>query len=143
MNYSRIVLAALGAFVAYFAIGFAVFALTAGPMKREFAKYPAVYRPQDSLQGFMPFAMAAMLVAIFALAFLYAMTYRGVSGPLQGAHFGGHFGALIGIFVVCAFVVHNWMMLNIGTKLTLYQGASYFVQWLVVGAVIGLIYRPR
>jgi len=29
MNYSRIVLAALGAFVAYFAIGFAVFAVGA------------------------------------------------------------------------------------------------------------------
>ena len=143
MNFPRIILAALGAFVAYFAIGFAVFALTAAPMKREFEKYPAVFRPQESMKGFMPIGMAAMLVAIFALAVLYAMTYRGVSGPLQGAHFGGHFGALIGIFVVCAFVVHNWMMLNIGSRLTLYQAVSYFVQWLVVGAVIGLIYRPR
>ena len=139
MNYSRIILAALGAFVAYFAVGFVVLALTAAPMKREFAKYPAVYRPQESMKGVMPFGMAAMLVAIFVLAVLYAMVYRGGSGLAEGAHFG----ALIGLFVVCAFVVHNWMMLNIGSTLTLYQALSYFVQWFVVGVAIGLIYRPR
>lgn len=139
MNYSRIILAALGAFVAYFAVGFVVFAVTAAPMKREFARYPAVFRPQESMKGFMPFGMAAMLVAIFVLAILYAMVYRGGSGLAEGARFG----ALIGVFVVCAFVVHNWMMLNIGSKLTLYQAVSYFVQWVVVGSAIGVVYRPR
>ena len=139
MNYSRIILAALGAFVAYFAVGFVVFAVTAAPMKREFARYPAVFRPQESMKGFMPLGMAAMLVAIFVLAILYAMVYRGGSGLAEGARFG----ALIGVFVVCAFVVHNWMMLNIGSKLTLYQAVSYFVQWVVVGSAIGVVYRPR
>ncbi len=139
MNYSRIILAALGGFVAYLAVGFVVFALTAATMKREFAKYPAVYRPQESMKGVMPFGMAAMLVAILVLAVLYAMVYRGGSGLAEGARFG----ALIGLFVVCAFVVHNWMMLNIESKLTLYQAVSYFVQWAVVGVAIGLIYRPR
>ena len=139
MNYTRIILAALGAFVAYFAIGFAVFAVAAAPMKREFEKYPAVYRSRESMMGVMPIGMAAMLVAIIVLAVLYAMVYRGGSGLAEGVHFG----ALIGLFVVCAFVVHNWTNLNIGTRLTLYQALAYFVQWAVVGAVIGLIYRPR
>jgi hypothetical protein len=39
-------------------------------------------------------------------------------------------------------VVHNYVNLNIGLKLTLQQAAAYFVEWLVVGTVIGLIYRP-
>jgi hypothetical protein len=139
MNYPRIILAALGAFVAYFAIGFAVFAVAAAPMKREFEKYPAVYRSRESMMGFMPIGMAAMLVAIFVLAVLYAMVYQGGSGLAEGVRFG----ALIGLFVVCAFVVHNWTNLNIGSTLTLYQALAYFVQWAVVGAAIGLIYRPR
>jgi uncharacterized membrane protein len=143
MNYSRIVLAALGAFVAYFAIGFAVFAVAGGPMKLEFQKYPAVYRSQDSMKSVMPLGMAVMFLGILALAVLYAMTYRGVTGPPQAAHFGAHFGALVGIFVVCAFVVHNWVNLNIGVRLTVYQAVAYFVQWLVVGVAIGLIYRGR
>ena len=48
---------------------------------------------------------------------------------------------LIGIFTVCTFVIHNYVNLNIGLKLTLYQGIAYFIQWVVVGVTIGLIYR--
>ena len=139
MNYPRIILAALGAFVAYFAIGFAVFAVSGAPMKREFEKYPSVYRPKESMVKVMPVGMAAMLVGIVVLAVLYAMSYRGGPGLAEGARFG----ALIGVFVVCAFVVHNWTNLNIGTTLTVYQALAYFVQWTVVGTAIGLIYRPH
>ena len=51
-------------------------------------------------------------------------------------------GALIGLFVVCAFVLHNYMLLNIGLRLTLMQAGAYFIQWTVVGTVIGLLYKP-
>jgi hypothetical protein len=32
--------------------------------------------------------------------------------------------------------------LNIGLKLALVQAVAYFVQWTIVGIVIGLIYKP-
>jgi uncharacterized membrane protein len=60
------------------------------------------------------------------------------SGMTEGARFG----LLIGIFVVCAFVLHNYVNLNIGLKLTLMQAVTYFVQWTIVGIIIGLIYKP-
>ena len=44
--------------------------------------------------------------------------------------------------MVCAFVLHNYVNLNIGLKLALGQAVPYFVQWTIVGIVIGLIYRP-
>jgi len=69
---------------------------------------------------------------------IYAMLYQGGSGFAEGARFG----TLIGVFAVCAFVVHNHVNLNIGLKLTLEQSAAYFVEWTVVGTVIGLIYKP-
>jgi hypothetical protein len=141
MNWTRIFLAALGAFVAYFAVGFLVFTVRA--MRTEYGRYPAVYRSQESMKGIMPFGMLAMFVAMFALAILYALTYRGSVGLLQRAHEGAHFGALIGIFAVGSFVVHNWVNLNIGGKLTLFQAIAYFAEWTVVGIVIGLIYRGR
>jgi predicted enzyme related to lactoylglutathione lyase len=77
-----------------------------------------------------------MLVAILVLAVLYTMVYRGGSGVAEGARFG----ALIGVFVVCAFVLHNYMLLNIGLTLTLMQAVAYFIQWTVVGTMIGLLY---
>ena len=54
---------------------------------------------------------------------------------------GVRLGVLIGIFAVCN-VLHNYMNLNIGLKLALGQAAAYFVQWTIVGIVIGLIYKP-
>jgi uncharacterized membrane protein len=72
------------------------------------------------------------------LAVIYAMLYRGGSGLAEGARFG----TLVGIFAICSFVIHNYVNLNIGLKLTLQQSVAYFIEWLFVGMVIGLIYRP-
>jgi hypothetical protein len=38
--------------------------------------------------------------------------------------------------------VHNFVNLNIGWKLAVEQSVAYFVEWMVVGIVIGVIYRP-
>ena len=86
----------------------------------------------------MPVIMAATLFAILVLVVLYAMIYSGGSGLAEGARFG----ALIGVFVVCAFVVHNYVNLNISRTLALMQAGAHFVQWTVVGTVIGLLYKP-
>ena len=141
MNMMGVVLATLGAFVAYFVVGGVMF--VAMPwMKTEFMKYPAVYRPSEGQMKNMPVAMVATLVAIVVLAVLYAMIYHGGSGVVAGAQFGAQFGALIGVFAIGAFTVHNFVNLNIGWKLTVEQSLAYFVEWLVVGIVIGVIYRP-
>lgn len=137
MNLGRIVLATVGGMVAYLAAGGAVFAL-APRMTTEFQKHAAIYRSRESQMAAMPAGMAAILVAIFVLAVLYAMLYQGGSGVAEGARFG----ALIGMFVVCAFVLHNYMLLNIGLTLTLMQAVAYFIEWTVVGIVIGLLYKP-
>jgi hypothetical protein len=137
MNLARIALAAIGAFVAYFALGGLVF-MVLPTLKNQFMKYPAVYRSQEGIKSVMPAGMVAMLVAMVVLALLYAMLYQGGSGLVEGARFG----ALIGVFAICAFVIHNWVNLNIGLTLTMQQAVAYFIEWLAVGIVIGLIYRP-
>jgi hypothetical protein len=137
MNLGRIALAAIGAFVVYFALGGFMF-MVLPTLKNQYAKYPAVYRSQEGIKSVMPAGMAAMFVAMVVLAVLYAMLYHGGSGVTEGARFG----ALIGVFAICAFVVHNWVNLNIGLTLTVQQAVAYFIEWLAVGIVIGLIYQP-
>jgi hypothetical protein len=137
MNYSRIALAALGATVAYFVIGGILFAALPS-LQKEFMNYPAVYRSKDDMKRVMPMGMISILVGIFVVAVLYAMAYPAGGGVLDGARFG----ALIGVFAVCGFALHNHMLMNIGLKLTVGQAISSFVQWLVVGIVISLIYAP-
>jgi hypothetical protein len=137
MNYARIALATLGGTVAYFAYGFALFAAWPS-MKTEFLKYPNVYRPHEELMKVMPYGMIAIVIGILIVAMVYARVYPAGSGIRSGTALG----ALIGLFTVCTFVIHNYVNLNIGLTLTLYQGIAYFIQWVVVGAAIGLIYRP-
>ncbi len=137
MNYSRILLASVCAFIAYFIYGAVLFGALPW-LRTEFAKYPAVYRSQEGIKSTMPFGMLAMLIALVAIAVLYAMVYSGGSGLAEGARFG----ALIGVFAIGSFVVHNYVNLNIGLKLTIQQSIAYFVQWVIVGIVIGLTYKP-
>jgi hypothetical protein len=136
VNYAHIALASVGATVAYFAFGFAMFAALPA-MKSEFMKYPSVFRCEEAMKRVMPFGMVAILISIVVVAVLYAKIHP--AGGSIGS--GACLGALIGIFAVCTFVVHNYVNLNIGLVLTLYQGVTYFIQWVIVGAAIGLIYR--
>jgi hypothetical protein len=137
MNYASVALASLGATVAYFAFGFGLFAALPA-MTSEFMKYPNVYRTKESMMKVMPFGMVAILISIVVVAVLYARIDVAGGGIASGASLG----ALIGIFAVCTFVIHNYVNLNIGLVLTVYQGISYFIQWVIVGATIGLIYKP-
>ena len=137
MNYSRLALAALGGTVASLAFGSLVFWLAPGLIK-ESHKYPTVFRPKEEMMKVMPIGLVATFMANLVAAIIFAMLHQGGSGIAEGARFG----VLIGIFVVCAFVLHNYVNLNIGLKLALGQAAAYFVQWTIVGIVIGLIYKP-
>jgi hypothetical protein len=137
MNYARILGASLCAFVAYFIYGGILFGLLPW-LRTEYAKYPAVYRSQEGIKSTMPFGMLAMFVALVAIAVLYAMVYSGGRGMVEGARFG----ALIGVFAIGSFVVHNYVNLNIGLKLTIQQSIAYFFQWVIVGIVIGFVYKP-
>ena len=82
MNVSWLLLSALGGFVAYFAFGFIVFGALPY-LRNEYAKYPAVYRTQESMRTVMPAGMAAMFVAMLVLAVLYGMAYRGGAGAVR------------------------------------------------------------
>ena len=137
MNYSRLALAALGGTVASFAVGFLVLWLVPGLIK-EGHKYPAVFRPKEEMMTVMPIGLVATFISILVVAIIFAMMPQGGSGITEGARFG----VLIGIFVVCAFVLHNYVNLNIGLKLALGQAVTYFLQWAIIGIVIGLIYKP-
>jgi hypothetical protein len=138
MNYSRLGLAALGGTVASFAFGFLVFWLVPALIE-EGHKYPAVFRPEEEMMTVMPIGIVATFLAILVAAIIFAMIHQRGSGPMAGARFG----VLIGIFAVFAFVLHNCVNLNIGLKLALGQAAAYFLQWTIIGIVIGLIYKPR
>ncbi|HET8670735.1 MAG TPA: hypothetical protein VFM05_08960, partial [Candidatus Saccharimonadales bacterium] len=92
---------------------------------------------EKEMMTVMPVGIVASFIAILVVTIIFAMIRPGGSGATKGARLG----VLIGIFAVCN-VLHNYMSFNIGLKLALGQGAAYFFQWIIVGIVIGLIYKP-
>jgi hypothetical protein len=135
MNYARVVLAAVAATVFDACYGFVVYGMLLAP---GFARYPAVYRSNEAGLAYLPLMFAGLFVAIVAVAVIYAKGYEGGSGIAEGARFG----LLLGVFVVFAFAAVNYATLNIGRRLALTVAAAGFVEWLVIGIVIGLIYSP-
>jgi hypothetical protein len=133
LNYTRIILCAIAATVAYYlfgSIGGALFA-------NYYSQYAAVFRPREMILGYMPLGLAGTFIAALALALMYARANRGKSGALEGLRFG----ALIGVFVIGACVAHDYVILNIGLNLALVEASGQFVGWLLAGVVVGLIYN--
>ncbi|HYL91866.1 MAG TPA: hypothetical protein VEW69_01785 [Alphaproteobacteria bacterium] len=135
MNYGRIALAALAATFVYYLYGFLVEGLL---IRKDFAPYAVVYRSADRVMGYMPLGFACSLIAIFVVAIMYAKGSAGGLGFTQSVQFG----LMVGIFVMCAFVGANYVILNIGGRLALELAVSALVQWMIVCVVIGLIYKP-
>ena len=135
MNYARVALAAVAATIFDAIYGFLVYGMLLAP---EFARYPGVYRSNEAGQAFLPLMFGGLLIAIFAVAVIYAKGYEGGSGAAEGARFG----FLFGVFVVFAFAAVNYAVLNVGRKIAVMTAAAGFVEWLAIGLVIGLVYRP-
>ena len=135
MNYARLALAAVAATIFDAVYGFLVYGMLLAP---EFGRYPGVYRSNEDGAAFLPLMFAGLFIAIVAVAIIYAKGYEGGSGAAEGARFG----ALLGVFVVFAFVAVNYAVLNVGRKIAVMTAAAGFVEWLAIGLVIGLVYRP-
>ena len=135
MNYARLALAAVAATVFDALYGFVVYGMLLAP---EFAKYPAVYRSNEAGQAFLPLMFGGLLIAIAAAAVIYAKGYEGGNGLAEGARFG----FLLGIFVVFAFAAVNYATLEIGRRLAAMVAAAAFAEWLAIGTIIGLVYKP-
>lgn len=133
MNHTRIALAAITAWVVDSVYGFAVYAnLLAG----QFGAHPGVFRPMETMN--LPVLFVGTLLALFALAYIYAKGYEGGSGIREGFRFG----VCIGGFVLGYVAIGNYATLNIGGGLAVSFAIAVFIEMIVVGVTIGAVYKP-
>ncbi len=134
MNYGRLALAAVLGTVADMTYGFVAYGML---LTGQFSQYPGVYRPADDMSH-MPVLVAGAFVAVLAATFIYSKGYEGRGGVEEGLRFG----AVMGLFCVGYAAMVNYAVLNIGRRLAVGLAAAGFAEWLVVGLVIGLVYKP-
>ena len=135
MDYKRIALAAVVAWVVDSAYGVIVWMKLLGG---EFAKYPALFRPEADMNAHMPLAFAGSLLAMFALAAIYAKGYEGGKGVVEGIRFG----LLMALFTLGFVSIGLYASFNLGRRIAVMASAASFLEMIIVGAVIGLMYKP-
>ena len=135
MNYGRVAVAALAGWIVDGVYGFVVYG---NLMTGQFMSYPGVFRSTAAANANLPIMFVGILLGMFVAAYVYAKGYDGGSGVAEGLRFGG----CIGVFVIGYGVVVNWAMMNFGRKLALSMSAASLVEWILVGATIGLVYQP-
>ena|ERR1700688_1145354 len=132
MNWLRAFLAALAATIAYYALGFA-----SGPLlAASFQSSAGALRARDDILSYMPFGLAGTLVAMLVLAVLYASPTRSGSAVAHGARLG----LAIGVLLLCAGTIHEFVIFNVGVGFVVVEGVSVLVQWTIAGAIVALVY---
>jgi hypothetical protein len=135
MNFKRVALAALAAWVLYLCLGFLVHGVL---LKDTYMHYTGVMRPEADANAILPIGFGAALVGFFAFAYAYARGYEGGNGVQEGLRFG----VLVAI-LLCAFgSVWEYMMWPITARLLAAWVVDFIVEFAIYGMVVGLIYKP-
>jgi hypothetical protein len=134
MNYGRIALAAVVATIVDAAYGFGVYGSL---LTSQFARFPGVYRPMETQGTYMPILFGGVFLAMIAASVIYAKGYEGGSGIAEGLRFG----VLIGLVEVGYAAIIMFAIANIDQAMAVRLAAANFVEWVLAGVVIGLIYK--
>jgi hypothetical protein len=135
MNYRSLGIAAIAAWVVDSIYGFLVFGLA---LNSEFARYPGVFRSFEAVSGMLPLMFGASLVGTLAVTYIFAKGHEGGSGMAEGLRFGVVF-AVFGLFSMS---IPNYVIYNFGRLLAVESAVGGFVEMLLMGLVIGLVYKP-
>jgi hypothetical protein len=135
MNYARLALAAVVAWVVDSVYGYLVFGLA---MSDEYAKYPGVFRSFDAVSGMLPLMFGASLVGMLAVAYIFAKGHEGRPGLQEGLRFGIVF-ALFGLFTLS---IPNYVIYNYGRRMAAMGAVAAFVEMILIGVILGMVYKP-
>lgn len=108
-------------------------------MENEMATHRGLYRRVDQANANLPWLIAGLAIAMGAASYLYARFRTNTRGWLDGVRFG----AVVGLVFVGYVAVGNYVVMRIGARFAVLMGAAGFLEWIVVGAALGLAYRPR
>jgi hypothetical protein len=135
MNFARLALAAVAAWVLYMAMGYLVHGVL---LRDTYLQYAGVMRPEAEANAILPVNFGLVLVGFFAFAYAYAKGYEGGSGLQEGLRFG-----VVVAIMLCTFVsIWQYMVWPAGRGLLAAWLVDYVVEFALYGMVVGVIYKP-
>ena len=134
MNFPRVAMAAVAAWILSLPIGYLVNEVI---LKDVFVANAAALRPHDVVMSNLPMAYGFMLVGFFAFAYAYAKGYEG-GGVLEGVRFG----VLVALMLDCLVLVWWYATVPISSTMFIANCIDYIVEYSIYGAVVAAIYKP-
>lgn len=134
MNFSRLALAAVSAWVLSLVVGFVV---NSWLMADIYQAHAHVFRPEAQMN--LPLGFGMQLVAFFAFAYMYAKGYEGTAGVQEGLRFG----VLVGLIIIGFATIWSYVTLPVSGTMGAYWAVDVLLEMAIYGTVVGLIYRPR
>jgi hypothetical protein len=128
--------AALAAWILYFAMGYLVHGLL---LRDLYLQHGPVMRPEADASAILPAAFAVSLIGFFVFAYSYAKGYEGGSGLQEGLRFG----VLVGLMLCCFAALWEYMLWPAQGGLLVAWLIDFIVEFALYGMVVGVIYRPR
>lgn len=132
MNITRLILAAAAATIVDFLYGFIVYG---NLLTTSFLAQGGIYRSAEAQMAYMPMGAGGIFLAMLAAAALFAWSRR------RGVADGLRLGALLALFAIGSAVVVNYATINMSADHAARMIAATLGEWLLVGVVIGLVYR--
>ena len=135
MNFPRIALAAVSAWIVSLAVGFFMNDFLLADL---LAANQSAMRSEAELAVRLPVGLAFLLVGFFAFAYAFAKGYEGTDGVTEGVRFG----VLVGLVVLGFANVWQWVVYPVTSGVLFAAVISSIVQMALYGAIVGWIYRP-
>ena len=136
MSLRRIAVPALVAWLVDSIYWYVVFGVM---LDSEFAPYrPSVFRSVEAMNSMIPMMFVSSLIGFFAVAYIFAKGHEGGSGLKEGFWFGVVLGSLFTFLVS----VPSYAIYNIGPRVAGALVIAGFVEMLIDGVVLGLVYKP-
>ena len=135
MNFPRIALAAVAAWIVSLAVGFLVNDFLAADI---LLANQAATRSEAELTARLPVGFVFLLVGFFAFSYAFAKGYEGTSGVTEGIRFG----VLTGIVILGFANIWQWVVYPIDGAMAMVIVVSSIAETALYGAVVGAIYRP-
>ena len=136
MNFARVGLAALAAWVVYLALGFLIHAVMLNDMWQALMR-DGIARSATNSNALMPMAFGLALPGMLAFSYAYAKGYEGGPGLQEGLRFG----VLIGIMLVVFGLVWNYVTFPLPTQYITSTSIATIIEFAAIGMVVGLIYK--
>jgi hypothetical protein len=135
MNYRSLALAAVAAWVFDSVYGFLVFGLA---LSSEFARFPGVFRPFETVNAMLPLMFGSSLLGSLLVAYIFAKGREAREGWEEGLRFG----IVLASFELFAISIPTYVIYNIGRRLAVETAVAGFVDVVIIGVVLGVVYKP-